>query len=269
MVLTAMALAPLPVHQAHLIRDALYRERAFRRIVEGSSLHSVCRHGAYLGVGPRLWVGSRARNGGGSRSRWARPTFTSPCSPQSTCPPRPPQTHSRSSAGTKAARRRVARSPGPCSPDPLRVRPGTPQWHSRNAAADGPSGRCSRARRNLTIGSRSRWARPTFTSPCSPRSTCPLRPPQTDSRSSVGTKVARRRVACSPGPCSPAPPRVRPGTPRWHSRNAAAGGPSGRCSRARRNPTNGNALPTYTDRAEKPARPMPNGTTGAAGGCPS
>ncbi|KAL7824713.1 hypothetical protein AOLI_G00327140 [Acnodon oligacanthus] len=55
MVLTAMALAPLPVHQAHLIRDALYRERAFRRIVEGSSLHSVCRHGAYLGVGPRLW----------------------------------------------------------------------------------------------------------------------------------------------------------------------------------------------------------------------
>ncbi|KAL7824769.1 hypothetical protein AOLI_G00327200 [Acnodon oligacanthus] len=112
----------------------------------------------------------------------------------------------------KAARRRVARSPGPCSPDPLRVRPGTPQWHSRNAAADGPSGRCSRARRNLTIGSRSRWARPTFTSPCSPRSTCPLRPPQTDSRSSVGTKVARRRVACSPGPCSPAPPRVRPGT---------------------------------------------------------
>ncbi|KAL7824693.1 hypothetical protein AOLI_G00327640 [Acnodon oligacanthus] len=242
MVLTAMALAPLPVHQAHLIRDALYRERAFRRIVEGSSLHSVCRHGAYLGVGPRLW---------------------------STCPPRPPQTHSRSSAGTKAARRRVARSPGPCSPDPLRVRPGTPQWHSRNAAADGPSGRCSRARRNLTIGSRSRWARPTFTSPCSPRSTCPLRPPQTDSRSSVGTKVARRRVACSPGPCSPAPPRVRPGTPRWHSRNAAAGGPSGRCSRARRNPTNGNALPTYTDRAEKPARPMPNGTTGAAGGCPS
>ncbi|KAL7824297.1 hypothetical protein AOLI_G00329840 [Acnodon oligacanthus] len=198
----------------------------------------------------------------------------------------------------KAARRRVARSPGPCSPDPLCVRPGTPQWHSRNAAADGPSGRCSRARRNLTIdtrpsglvraathpsspdphvnewrsrnaGSRSRWARPTFTSPCSPRSTCPLRPPQTDSRSSVGTKVARRRVACSPGPCSPAPPRVRPGTPRWHSRNAAAGGPSGRCSRARRNPTNGNALPTYTDRAEKPARPKPNGTTGAAGGCPS
>ncbi|KAL7860182.1 hypothetical protein AOLI_G00165310 [Acnodon oligacanthus] len=198
MVLTAMALAPLPVHQAHLIRDALCRERAFRRIVEGSSLHSVCRHGACLGVGPQLW--------------FAQPRTRTP-----------PTTASDLSN----------------------------EWRSRN------------------VGSRSRWARPTFTSPCSPQSTCPPRPLQTHSRSSVGMKVARRRVARSPGPCSPVLLHVRPGTPRWHSRNTAADRPSGRCSRAYRNLTIGNTLPTYTDRAKKPARPKPNGTTSVAGSCPS